>query len=148
MYAPYPINALREMHRVLKPRGRCVTAVWGKRISCGWAGVFDIVDKRVASDVFPLFFNLGNEGVLEKTFEKAGFLKVHIERISTLLLYPSAENACAAAFEGGPVALAYFKFPEQVKKEACEEYLASIEQYKNGNAYYVPGEFVIGSGIK
>lgn len=148
MYVPSPINALKEMHRVLKPGGRCLAAVWGKRISCGWADIFEIVDKRVSSEVCPMFFNLGNEAVLEKNFETADFSKIHIERICTVLQYHSADEACAAAFEGGPVALAYFKFTPDVQKEACEEYLASIEQYRNGNSYDVPGEFVIGIGIK
>ncbi|MBC7508255.1 MAG: class I SAM-dependent methyltransferase [Ferruginibacter sp.] len=148
MYVPSPINALKEMYRVLKPRGRCISAVWGKRISCGWADIFEIVDKRVSSEVCPMFFNLGNEPVLEKNFETAGFSKIYIERISTVLQYHSADEACAAAFEGGPVALAYFKFTPDVQKAACEDYLASIEQYRNGNTYDVPGEFVIGTGIK
>ncbi len=148
MYAPYPVNALKEMHRVLKPGGRCVAAVWGKRKNCGWADLFEIVDKRVASEVCPMFFNLGNEDMLEKSFETASFSNIRTERINTFLHYSSADEACAAAFEGGPVALAYFKFAHDVQKEACEEYLASIEQYKTGNSYDVPGEFVIGLGIK
>jgi ubiquinone/menaquinone biosynthesis C-methylase UbiE len=148
MYVPFPLNALKEMHRVLKPRGRCIAAVWGKRISCGWADIFEIVDKRVSSEVCPMFFNLGNETVLEKNLETAGFSEIHIERINTVLHYSSADEACAAAFEGGPVALAYFKFAPDVQKEVFEEYLASIEQYRNGNSYDVPGEFVIGTGIK
>ena len=148
MYVPAPVNALKEMHRVLKPGGRCIAAVWGKRISCGWADIFEIIDKRVSSEVCPMFFNLGNEAVLEKNFEIAGFSKIYIEKLSTVLHYHSADEACAAAFEGGPVALAYFKFTPAVQKEACEDYLASIEQYRNGNSYDVPGEFVIGLGIK
>ena len=133
MYVPSPVNALKEMHRVLKPGGRCISAVWGKRISCGWASIFEIVDKRVSSEVCPMFFNLGNEAVLEKNFESSGFSKIHLERLSTFLQYHSAEEACAAAFEGGPVALAYFKFTPEVQKEACKDYLASIEQFRNGN---------------
>lgn len=148
MYVPSPLQAVKEMYRVLKPGGRCIAAVWGKRISCGWADIFEIVDKRVSSEVCPMFFNLGNDAVLEKTFEAAGFSDIHTERIRAVLHYPSAEEACAAAFEGGPVALAYFKFSTDVQKEACEEYLASIEQYRNGSSYDVPGEFVIGRGIK
>jgi ubiquinone/menaquinone biosynthesis C-methylase UbiE len=147
MYVVNPVSALKEMHRVLKTGGRCAAAVWGKRSNCGWSDIFEIVDKRVSSEVCPMFFNLGNDGMLEKCFEAAGFSNVHIEKINSLLHYDSAEDACAAAFEGGPVALAYFKFPDEVKKEAQEEYLKSIEQYKNGNTYSVPGEFVIGTGI-
>lgn len=148
MYVPNPINALKEMYRVLKPGGRCISAVWGRRISCGWADLFEIVDKRVSSDVCPMFFHLGNEKVLEMNFELAGFSKIHFERISAVLHYDSGAEACAAAFEGGPVALAYFKFAPEVQKEACQEYLASIESYRNGDSYDVPGEFVIGEGIK
>ena len=148
MYAPSPVNALKEMYRVLKKGGICIAAVWGKRDNCGWADIFDIVDKRVASEVCPMFFNLGNDNVLEKNFELAGFSSGKIKRTQSTLEYSTNEAACAAAFEGGPVALAYFKFPENVQKEACEEYLASIEKYKTENGYSVPGEFIIGVGIK
>ena len=148
MYVVNPVSALKEMHRVLKPNGRCVVAVWGKRNNCAWADIFEIVDKRVSSEVCPMFFNLGNDSMLEKSFEVAGFSKIQTQKINSLLHYNSPEEACAAAFEGGPVALAYFKFSDNMKGEAKEEYLASIEQYKYENTYLVPGEFIIGIGFK
>ena len=148
MYAPSPVNALKEMYRVLKKGGSCIAAVWGKRDNCGWATIFEIIDKRVSSEVCPMFFNLGNDNVLEKNFELAGFSTGKIKRIQSFLDYDSDEAACAAAFEGGPVALAYFKFPENVQKEVCEVYLDSIKKYKTEKGYSVPGEFIIGLGIK
>lgn len=148
MYAPNPVNALKEMHRVLKKGGHCIAAVWGKRNNCGWADIFEIVDKRVSSEVCPMFFNLGNDNVLKKNFELAGFSIGKIKRIQSSLDYDTDEAACSAAFEGGPVALAYYKFPENVKKEVCDEYLASIEKFKTEKGYSVPGEFIIGLGIK
>ena len=95
-----------------------------------------------------MFFNLGNDNVLEKNLELAGFSTGKIIKIQSTLDYNSDEAACAAAFEGGPVALAYFKFPENIQKEACEEYLTSIGKYKTENGYSIPGEFIIGVGIK
>jgi hypothetical protein len=95
-----------------------------------------------------MFFNLGNDQVFEKIFELAGFSTFKIERIQSSLNYDTAEAACAAAFEGGPVALAYFKFPENVQQEVRAEYLASIEKNKTENGYAVPGEFVICWGVK
>ena len=148
MYMPEPIKALKEMFRLLKPGGRAVAAVWGRRNHCGWAEIFEIVDKRVASEVCPMFFHLGNPDQLRLSFQAAGFSKIKSEQISTLLYYTSEEEAIGAAFAGGPVALAYNKFTENVKKEAHAEYLASIEQYKEGEAYKVPGEFVVTMGYK
>jgi len=148
MYVPDPVKALREMYRVIKPGGRAIVAVWEQRDRCGWAGVFEIVDKRVASEVCPMFFSLGTGDRLKLSFEVAGFSNVIIERIKTELIYHSDEEAYGAAFAGGPVALAYHKFSEQARNEAHLEYLDSIKSFKNDKGYAVPGEFVIASALK
>ena len=123
-----------------------VTAVWGERSHCGWAEIFDIVDRRVSSEVCPMFFQLGTSNRLELYLEKASFQKINSERISSTLEYASGDDACGAAFEGGPVALAYFKFTEDVKQQARMEYISSIASYKVNSGYSVPGEFVVTRG--
>lgn len=148
MYVPFPPVALREMYRVVKPGGRAAAAVWGQRDKCGWAEIFPIVDKRVSTDVCPMFFQLGVGGALQYVFEQAGFEAVRTERISVELHYDSEEDACGAAFVGGPVALAYSRFDEPTREEAFEEYLASIAPYRSGSGYRIPGEFVVTSGIR
>ena len=148
MYVPNPVKAIKEMFRVLRPGGRMVAAVWGQRDHCGWSEIFPIVDKRVTSEVCPMFFQMGNPGMLKLSLETAAFSSVEVKTISTFLIYHSAEEACGAAFAGGPVALAYHKFSEPVKKEAEAEYLASIRPYKKGEIYEVPGEFVVAGGTK
>lgn len=148
MYVPDPKNALKQIFRTLKPGGRCIVAVWGRQSVCGWSSIFGIVDQRVSSEVCPMFFNLGNESVLDKNFEFAGFSNIKIKKIRVILNYQTAEEACDASFIGGPVALAYLKFPENVKSEVCQEYLTSIESFRKGNGYEVPAEFVIGVGSK
>jgi ubiquinone/menaquinone biosynthesis C-methylase UbiE len=148
MYVPGPLKALKEMYRVLKRGGRAVAAVWGQRANCGWAEIFEIVDRRVASEVCPLFFTLGNEDVLQKHFEAAGFNNIITERFNTSLEYASGEEACGAAFAGGPVALPYHKFSNEVKEAVHAEYLTSISPFQHGNGYAVPGEFVVAAGYK
>jgi ubiquinone/menaquinone biosynthesis C-methylase UbiE len=148
MYVPEPEKAVREFHRVLRPGGRAVAAVWGQRNRCGWAEIFPIVDARVQSDVCPMFFRLGTGEGLQQAFAAAGFTNISARRFGTRLHYASAEEACVAAFAGGPVGLAYSRFSADVKQQVHKEYLASLEPYRQGQAYSVPGEFVLAAGIK
>jgi ubiquinone/menaquinone biosynthesis C-methylase UbiE len=148
MYAPDPERAVAEMHRVLKPGSRAVSAVWGERRNCGWADIFPIVDARVQSEVCPMFFRTGTGDCLERAYAAAGFSGIRTLRFRTTLDYASAEQACEAAFVGGPVALAHSRFTESMKAEAYADYLATIEDYRTGNGYAVPGEFVVVAGTK
>jgi ubiquinone/menaquinone biosynthesis C-methylase UbiE len=148
MYVADPAASLREMRRVLRVGGRCVIAVWGERRRCGWADIFPIVDARVTSEVCPTFFQLGTGDALKYELESAAFGEVVEERISTELVYDSADDAVGAAFAGGPVALAYSRFNEAVRAEAHAEYLESIEGCRVGTGYAIPGEFVVVRGVR
>jgi ubiquinone/menaquinone biosynthesis C-methylase UbiE len=106
MYVPDARKAVEEMARIVVPGGRVAAAVWGQRSRCGWAEVFPIVDARVKSDVCPLFFALGTANRLSAVLQEAGLAEVATERLETDLLWASADEACGAAFVGGPVALA------------------------------------------
>jgi hypothetical protein len=55
--------------------------------------------------------------------------------------------ACNAAFVGGPVALAWSRFNAEVQARVRTRYLDSIESWRFGHGYRVPGEFVIVSAV-
>lgn len=148
MYYPDPDKAIREMQRVLKPGGRAGVLVWGRRKACGWAEIFPIVDRQVKSDVCPLFFQLGTGQTLQKVMESAGFENVTLDRFTVTLNYPNDEEAIVGAFLGGAVALVYRKFDRQTKTKVHAEYIESIQPFRKGTGYEIPGEFVIASGKK
>lgn len=146
MYVPDPDRALAQMKRKLVAGGRAGAVVWGARARCGWAEIFPITDARVASEVCPLFFQLGTGDTLAACFRHAGFTEVQAQRLDVELIYPTAHEALSAAFRGGPVALAYNRFDDETKAAVQAEYLHSIEPYRDGDGFRIPGEFVAVTG--
>jgi ubiquinone/menaquinone biosynthesis C-methylase UbiE len=146
MYVPDPVAALSQQRRVLGDGGRAVQAVWGRRDRCGWAEIFPIVDRRVQSEVCPMFFQLGTGDALVYAMEAAGFRNIAVDRLETLLYYSNDEDAIGAAFAGGPVAMAYARFDDATRDEAHAEYLDSISPYRRNGGYEIPGEYVIARG--
>ncbi|HVL69814.1 MAG TPA: hypothetical protein VM364_21325 [Vicinamibacterales bacterium] len=62
--------------------------------------------------------------------------------------YDSPEEACVAAFAGGPVALAYSRFDDGTREAAHAEYLASIAPGARGSGTPFPASSSVARGTR
>ena len=143
MYMPEPELALRELSRVLRPGGRMALAVWGERSQCGWSSLFPIVDAEVASDVCPLFFRLGQPNILARMCDGVALESIQQTRIATTLKFANTEEACQAFFAGGPVALAWSRFNNEVRTRVLTRFVESIQAWQQVEGFEIPSEFLV-----
>jgi hypothetical protein len=80
--------------------------------------VFEIVDAEVIGEVCPLFFRLGQQGALAWLCTDAGLTVTGQSRVDASLVYADGVEACDAAFVGGPVAMAWSRFGDEVRARA------------------------------
>ena len=147
MYPPDPAQALREMGRALRPGGRAAATVWGERRNCGWAEIFEIVDRQVRSEVCPMFFALGARGALAHDFERASFKDLRERRQSETLDFPDERSLLDAMLLGGPIALAVTRFSEAQMRTVSDDFLASVASFRTPEGgYRIAGEFVTVAG--
>lgn len=147
MYVPDPRRAVASMYRAVGNGGRVIATVWGERRNCSWAEIFPIVDARVVSEVYPLFFATGAPGSLRSDFEAAGLSGIEEHRQLEVLAFASERELLSAMLLGGPVALAVKRFTPEIMAEVEQEFLASVAPHRDANgSYNIPGEFLTISG--
>ena len=105
--------------------------------------MFPIVEAEVVSEVCPLFFQLGAAQTLAQTCTDAGFVSIRQRRIAVTLNYADADDACNAAFVGGPVALAWSRFDSDTRVRVRARYVEAIEPWRHNSGYRIPAEFVV-----
>ena len=143
MYATDPVQALREMRRVLRPRGRIAVSAWGEPSRCGLDAAFAAVRAELRSDDLPGFIGLGKGEDLALACREAGFERVESHRVEATIDFAGDDEACDAAFRAGAIALAWSRQGDAERARIRARYLEAISRWRRGRGYAVPAEFVI-----
>jgi SAM-dependent methyltransferase len=155
MFVPDPVQALREMRRVLREGGRLGVVVWSTidRVPCHGAIQRFLVPYQPQlppEEQLPTPLSLGAPGLIERHVEAAGFREVTARPHTFDVVFPSPVDYWRSRTESAPAHLRSTLdslTPEQ-RDRLEQDVLTELEQYRRGEALHLPGEAIYVTAVR
>lgn len=154
MYMPHPAKALREWRQALKPGGRVAVVVFSTPERNAWGAVPASVIRRRARLPAPVAgqpgpFSLGEPGMLEGLLVQAGFAQPEIRAVPVPHRAQSAAayvQVASEAFGGFNAMMAHL--PALERESVWSEVADSLRRFESDAGFEVPGECLVGAGVR
>lgn len=147
MFFPAQVAALKEMRRVLKPKGRMALAVWGAMDKCpGQMAMKSSWERHFGPDGtagFSRMHILGDPEVVQALIHDAGFENVVVEPKMGTVRHRSPEYMARSYG-----AMAGVETDEQTRSQIIEEVSAALRPYAGAEGLVYPIEAIFASGRK
>lgn len=145
MLMPDPAAALAETRRVLCSGGRLAMSVWSSAVRNPWISVAGRI--LVAHGHMPPpepgepgMFVLGDEELLRRLVENAGFANVRMEDVPVHDNYPSVDEYVRRSSEmGGMFSRAWAEAPEEEQEWMKDEFREAFTPFTAEGGYELPG---------
>jgi SAM-dependent methyltransferase len=154
IYFPNQQRALTEARRVLRVGGRIVACVYTTAEQNQFFSIpIDIIRRRAQLPPplpgQPGPFSLGDPGVLEAAFERAGFQDVESRRIDAPLRMASAADYLRFARESfGALHQMLVGLPEAERQSVWDEIEQELRQFEGPDGFSGPCELLVAAGAK
>jgi len=154
IYFPDQQRALSEMHRVLRPEGRVVAAVYTTPENNRFFSIPVSIIRGRAQLPPPLPgqpgpFSLGGAGVLEEAYRRAGFRDIETRVIACPLRMSSASECVQFERESfGALHQMLAGLPEPERQAAWDEIEQEMRQFEGPGGFEGPGELIVGAGTR
>jgi len=154
IFFPDQQKALKEMLRVLKPGGFVAAIVYSSVEKNKFFSSPVSIIRRRAQLPPPLSgqpgpFSLGEKGVLDDAFKKAGFINVRSKFVDAPVLMDSAKECVRFEYESfAALHQMLGGLSDEEKKAAWQEIEDELSKFQNGNGFAGPCELVVGIGQK
>lgn len=154
IYFPDQQRALKEMLRVLKPGGKVAAIVYSTPDKNKFFSIPVSIIRNRAKLPPPLPgqpgpFSLGAEGIIEKTFTDAGFIKVRSELVDSPLRLSSALECVRFEKESfGALHQMMSGLSDEEKASVWEEIELELQAFETVEGFTGPCEMVVAVGEK
>ncbi|HEY3107903.1 MAG TPA: methyltransferase domain-containing protein [Chloroflexota bacterium] len=155
MFVPEPVQALREMRRVLRDDGRLGAVVWSTAdrvplFSATGPLLQPYLPPPAPSQELPTPLSLGAPGLIERLVAEAGFRDVRSERRTLDFVLPDPEERWRAdVIDGQPAAReAVAALSEAERRALHDRYVAALEPYRREGAIRLPCEAIFVTAVK
>ena len=149
-----PAKALTEMRRVVKPASKVAVMVFSAVERNPHHGIPFAIIRRLGNipppaPGEPWMYALGDPGVLEDVYSRAGFLNVSAHAVPIQRRLPSAADAIRSMRNSASdVSELMSRLNDGDRKLAWAEIEQQLRQFEGPNGFEAPGEVLIGVGTK
>lgn len=154
IYFPDRHKALTGMRRVLKPHGKVAAIVYSTGEKNEFFSIPVKVIRRRAQLPPPLPgqpgpFSLGNPGILEAVYERAGFRNIQVQVVSSPLLMPSAAECVRFEKESfGALHQMMSGLRDKERDSVWAEIEQELRRFEGPGGFEGPCEMIVGVATK
>lgn len=153
MFVPEPLAALREMRRVLRPKGRLGIAVWSVPEKVGLFLVPRIIGPALPpppGEPPPSPMSMGAPGLAEGLVAEAGFRDVAAHEVTLFQEVPDPEAEWQRWSEdlSTPDGGGFAALPERERQRLHDEAMAAFEAFRVGDTVRVPSEAILVTAVR
>lgn len=155
MFFPDPLQALREMHRAVKPSGSVCTMVFSEPQKNPCIGI--VVTTALKHAGLPPrdpyqpggLLSLGKPGLIDALFTQAGFLDVKTAKVAALFSLPSARDYLDfIRTSAGPILQMLSKLSDAAKEAAWAEIEEKLTVFQTKSGWDGPNELLLTAGSR